>query len=125
MHESNVALTKPGSQGSIDSAAVALVHQAHFFSADKAVVKQRIVRLLFSIFIGGCLWTPLASAQRVTGEMVGTVRDSTQAVAAGVTLTLTHQETKGVRTITADNNGFYRAPTLEIGRYTIEPSLSG
>jgi Carboxypeptidase regulatory-like domain len=83
-----------------------------------------MARVLFSIFVG-CTWIPIASAQRVTGEIVGTVRDSTQAVVAGVTITLTHQDTKAARTATTDNNGFYRAPTLEIGRYTIEAALSG
>jgi len=75
----------------------------------------------------GCilLFALPAAAQRVTGEIVGTVRDATQAVVAGVQVTLTNEETKLSRTVATDATGFYRAPTLEIGRYRAEASHPG
>jgi hypothetical protein len=78
----------------------------------------RIVVLCF-------LLVPPVAAQRVTGEIVGTVRDSSQALMTGVQVTVTHQNTKLERTVTTDSTGLYRVPTLPIGIYSIEASQSG
>jgi len=64
-------------------------------------------------------------AQRVTGEIVGTVQDPTQAVVPGAKVTIIHEETKAQRTVMTDASGFYRAPTLDIGRYRVEVSAEG
>jgi hypothetical protein len=71
------------------------------------------------------LLSTFAPAQRVTGEIVGTVRDPSESVIPGARVTLTHEATNASRTVSTDAMGFYRAPTLDIGRYSIEVSAPG
>lgn len=82
-------------------------------------------RVFCILGIAGFLNAGSVFGQRVTGEIVGTVRDTTQAVMAGVTVVVTHEATRAARTVTTDTHGVYRAPTLEIGRYTLEARQTG
>jgi hypothetical protein len=84
-----------------------------------------IRKMIVPLFVVGMFLSVPAAAQRVTGEIVGTVRDSTESIMAGVQVTLTSEETKLSRATTTDALGFYRVPTLEIGRYTVEASQTG
>jgi hypothetical protein len=43
----------------------------------------------------------------------------------GVKVTVTQEGTKATRGVMTDASGFYRAPTLDIGRYTVEASAPG
>jgi hypothetical protein len=63
-------------------------------------------------------------AQRTTATIRGTVRDATQAVLPGVTVTATNEETGLVRAVTPNTSGAY-AVDLPIGRYKVEAELSG
>jgi Carboxypeptidase regulatory-like domain/TonB-dependent Receptor Plug Domain len=67
-----------------------------------------------------------AEAQRTTGELVGTVSDSSNAVLPGVTVTL-HGPTLPSAGITAVTTatGTYRFPNLPPGTYSVEATLSG
>jgi Carboxypeptidase regulatory-like domain/TonB-dependent Receptor Plug Domain len=67
----------------------------------------------------------LASAQRTTATIRGTVRDSTQAVLPGVTVTATNEETGLVRSSVTNTAGVYSTSDLPIGRYRVEAELSG
>ncbi len=72
------------------------------------------------------LCVPVAClSQRVTGEIVGSVEDASHAMVPGAKVAITEQGTKASRSVVADASGFYRAPTLEIGRYTVEASAPG
>jgi hypothetical protein len=63
---------------------------------------------------------PLLRAQNTTGEIDGTVTDSSGAVIHGAVITFTRVETKEiVRTVKTNSKGQYSAPQLEIGVYTI------
>lgn len=66
-----------------------------------------------------------ASAQITRGGLVGTVRDASGAVVPGVTVTVTNMDTNAVRTTASDEQGAYRVPALEPGRYKITTDLSG
>ena len=66
-----------------------------------------------------------ALAQRSTATVRGTVRDATQAVLPGVTVTVTNEETGLVREVTTNAEGVYVAPELPIGRYKIDAQLQG
>jgi hypothetical protein len=69
---------------------------------------------------------PLTSfAQRTTATVRGTVRDTTQAVLPGVTVTATNDETGLVRSVVTNDSGVYSLPDLPIGRYTVEAELAG
>jgi hypothetical protein len=73
------------------------------------------------------LWTAApAEAQRTTGEIVGTVTDSSGAVLPGVTVTLhgTGLPSTGVTVVTTAT-GAYRFPTLAPGTYSLEATLTG
>ncbi len=60
------------------------------------------------------LAAPLA-AQRVTGQISGTVRDDSGAVLPGVTVSLTGENIAGTRTNVTNASGFYRILNLPPG----------
>ena len=74
--------------------------------------------------------TPLAlattaSAQAVTGTIIGTVADTTGAVLPGVSVTVKHAETGLTRTLVSDSNGEYTAASIPTGTYTVTGEISG
>ena len=69
--------------------------------------------------------TGAVSAQTVTGTVQGTVTDASGGVLPGVTVTIKNDETGAVREIVTNAVGFYVAPFLPIGRYTITAKLDG
>lgn len=62
-----------------------------------------------------------ASAQEVTGTIVGTVRDASGAVVPGATVSINDQQKSNlaVRTLTTGDNGEFNAPNLQPGVYQI------
>ena len=71
------------------------------------------------------VFTAAGAAQTVTGEIRGTVKDSSGAVLPGVTVTATHAQTGLKRTDTTSDTGTYVIPSLPIGRYTVTAELQG
>jgi Carboxypeptidase regulatory-like domain/TonB-dependent Receptor Plug Domain len=65
----------------------------------------------------------LAFAQRTTASIRGTVRDATQAVLPGVTITATNEDTGLVRSVVSNDAGAYSVADLPIGRYRVEAEL--
>jgi Carboxypeptidase regulatory-like domain/TonB-dependent Receptor Plug Domain len=65
----------------------------------------------------------ISAAQRTTASIRGTVRDSTQAVLPGVTITATNEDTGLVRSVVTNDQGTYQAADLPIGRYKVEAEL--
>jgi len=62
----------------------------------------------------------VASAQEITGNLYGTVKDTTGAVVKGATVTLTDTEKQVVvRTLTTGDEGEWSAPNLLAGVYSI------
>src|SRR4029079_12375123 len=66
-----------------------------------------------------------ATAQTVTGTVQGTVTDTSGGVMPGVTITLTQTETNAERVIVTNESGFYSAPFLPIGHYSVKAVLQG
>jgi len=66
-----------------------------------------------------------ALAQTPTGSIDGTVRDTSGAVVPGVTVVVIHQETRASREVVTDAQGFFTAPLLPVGAYTVKADLSG
>ncbi|HEV7857201.1 MAG TPA: TonB-dependent receptor, partial [Pyrinomonadaceae bacterium] len=59
-------------------------------------------------------------AQETTGNLNGTVKDSSGAAVKGATVTITNEEKKGdVRTVTTNDEGQYSAPNLPVATYTV------
>jgi hypothetical protein len=77
-------------------------------------------------FLAAAILLPrLLAAQSVTGTILGTVTDGTEAALPGVTVTLTHTETGRVRVVVADSAGQFTAPSLPTGIYTLSAELAG
>jgi len=66
-----------------------------------------------------------ARAQRTTGDITGTVTDSTGGVLPGVTVTAVCAETRFTRTAVTDGTGGFRLPELPICAYTVTTDLQG
>jgi hypothetical protein len=66
-----------------------------------------------------------SSAQTATGQITGTVRDSTGAVMANVKVIVTNQQTGLTRQTNTAENGDYIVPLLPVGRYVVSAEQSG
>ena len=64
-------------------------------------------------------------AQAVTGNISGTVTDSTGAVVAGAQVVVTNTGTSVSLTTTSNDQGRYNAPDLVVGTYSVQASKSG
>ncbi len=58
-------------------------------------------------------------AQRITGQIVGTVTDTSGGALPGVTVNLKGEAVVGVQTATTNEKGFYRFVNLPPGTYTV------
>ena len=62
---------------------------------------------------------------QVLGSISGFVRDPSAAAVPGATIALTNSETGVVRTVMADERGYYRALSLPVGRYDVKSTMTG
>ena len=87
-------------------------------------IHHRFTALFFSIFITltFCL---CANAQSVTGRISGTVKDESNAIIPGATVTVTNEATQIARAATIDEEGFYVVTNLPPGVYTVAVEHSG
>ena len=79
-------------------------------------------------FLGACLVIFVAAtaiAQAPVGTISGTVRDQTEAVVPGATITIRHAATGAERHLTSGSDGAFAAPALAAGEYRITAELSG
>ena len=85
-----------------------------------------IRRGVFSLLVVALSLLPHAAfAQAVSGTIIGTVTDSSGAVMANAKVTVVNEGTGLTRTVVADANGDFTAPSLPTGRYTIIAEASG
>lgn len=56
----------------------------------------------------------------ITGNLAGTVQDSTGAVVPGAKVTVTNPETNGVSVVTTSANGTFTVTDLRVGSYTVK-----
>ena len=64
-------------------------------------------------------------AQAPTGQISGRVTDSSGAVLPGVTITVTQTDTGLVRSVVSNETGVYAVPSLPVGPYRVEATLTG
>lgn len=89
--------------------------------------KQHIstsVVLLLALFLS-LLFPPLGLTQATSGTILGTVTDESGAVIQGVAITVRNVETGVTRSITTDEEGRYRMPTLAVGKYEVKAERTG
>jgi hypothetical protein len=83
---------------------------------------RRIVAL--AAFLSAVAAAP-ALAQKTTGDITGTISDTTSAVLPGATVTGVCTETRFTRTAVTDSQGGYTLPELPICLYTVTAELQG
>src|SRR6266853_4564057 len=81
---------------------------------------SRIFGIMLCIFAGAPLF-----AQFDTGQISGYVRDASQAVIAGATITVTSEGKGDQRTIATNASGFYVIANLPVGNYTVSAEMAG
>ncbi len=72
-----------------------------------------------------CLVPSRASAQAVTGTLLGNISDSSGASVPGVTVTATEVQTNIARTAVTNESGFFLFSSLLNGKYTVTAELQG
>ena len=82
-------------------------------------------RCLAALLFISALASAPAMAQTVTGEIRGTVRDSSGGVLPGVTVTVTQTQTGLTRSEVTGDTGSYVFPSLPIGGYVVAAELQG
>src|SRR5262244_4429356 len=78
-----------------------------------------------SIFVALMFCLAVASGQTITGRISGTVKDSSNSVVPGATVTVTNEATQIARTATTDEEGFYVVTNLPPGSYAVAVEHAG
>src|SRR5213593_1792659 len=88
--------------------------------------KQLFVLAAFAsiIALSGSV-NPPVFAQNFSAAISGIVRDTSGAVIPGVTVTAKHTESGLTRTVTTNENGNYRMPSLPVGAYEVMAEIPG
>jgi hypothetical protein len=79
-------------------------------------------------FVAAFVLIPAAApllAQTFTGAISGSVKDSTESVIPGATVTLTNTRTGQVRTLVSGADGGFIFPALQPGEYQLDAELNG
>ncbi len=87
---------------------------------------NRVVRAALLLFLLASLFFAVpGSAQKITGDITGTVTDSTGAVIKDAKITATNRDTGETRSATSSDAGFYRIVELPPGKYKVTVMLEG
>ncbi len=88
------------------------------FTRPQTGITALLVCFLLSLF-------PL-SAQEITANIVGTVTDASGSAVVNAKVTVTNTSRNGViRTATTNDVGFYTAPLLPVGMYSVTAEVPG
>src|SRR2546423_9904262 len=85
----------------------------------------RPLRLMLFLSLAVLYGPGQAAAQTLYGEIVGNVRDASEAVVAGAAVTITNVNTNQSRQTVTNEVGGYSLPTVEAGTYTIRVTKEG
>jgi hypothetical protein len=82
--------------------------------------------LIIALFASAALFIPsLASAQAVTGTLLGNVTDSSGGAVPGATVTATDVDKNISRAVVSNEAGYYIFTSLPNGTYTVDAELQG
>jgi hypothetical protein len=87
-------------------------------------MNRRGLFLLFAV-LSLILSAAPVCAQKITGDITGTVTDASGAVVVNATVTATNKATNFSRTATTSDAGFFRIPELPVGVYKVSVSQQG
>ena len=85
--------------------------------------KPTVLSLLLTTIWG--IGTEHAAAQTLYGGLVGNVRDASEGVVAGATVTITNVNTNQSRQAVTNEVGSYSIPTVDAGTYTVRVTKEG
>lgn len=100
----------------------ALESLSYIFSREGFYMQRKAIAILILLFLSACT----LMAQEVTGSILGTVTDTSNAIIPHAKVTVTNTDRNAVlRTTTTDNNGYYVAPLLPVGHYAVSVAAQG
>src|SRR3954452_6540916 len=87
---------------------------------------HKFPKLLLLAFALCLSLTSLAMGQEITGNLTGTVKDSSGGAVKGATVTITDQDKQQVvRTVVTGDDGEFSAPQLPAGNYSVAIEAPG
>jgi hypothetical protein len=86
-------------------------------------LRRLVVMALFAVC--ALAGTAYGQSQAINGTIEGTVKDASGAVLPGVTVTVTNTDTGTQRVVVTNESGVFRAPLLQLGKFTVSAELSG
>src|SRR4051812_22025087 len=90
------------------------------------IATRSVLRVWWLLSLALMLALPRPShAQRLTGELSGTVADATGAVLPGATVTLINENSRDQRRTQTNTDGFFAFGAVPSGTYTVDVELSG
>src|SRR5262249_46020755 len=87
--------------------------------------KHSLLTSASSILVALMFCLVVAGGQTITGRISGTVKDSSNAVVPGATVTVTNEATRIARVATTDDEGFYVVTNLPPGNYAVAVERAG
>src|SRR5258707_8292926 len=81
--------------------------------------------LQVGVVLGGALFFSAYAQTTTVGTISGTVRDEKGAVVPRAEVSIQDERTGASRSVNSDDNGFYLAPSLPAGRYTVSTAPRG
>src|SRR5207245_11407364 len=88
-------------------------------------VRHVAIGIAVSFALLFCAAAAAAQASRVGATLEGIVRDTSGAVIPNSKVTLHNPLTNQSRTVTTDEQGFFRAPELAVGTYEVRVEQTG
>ncbi len=82
------------------------------------------MKRFIATLMAACLLAVSAFAQSSTGRLVGTV-SSPDGVLPGATIVIKNNQTEKEQTITANDDGTFNVPQLDVGDYTVTITVTG
>src|SRR5437016_5873241 len=89
------------------------------------MIRDRLLCCAFALFLAVLLTSLPLFAQKITGDISGTVQDTTGAVVKDATITAKNIGTGETRSAKSSDAGFYRIVELPPGKYTVTVSVKG
>src|SRR5437899_2961266 len=86
---------------------------------------NRLLRAVFVLLLTGFIASIPLSAQKITGDISGTVTDTSGAAVAGAVVQAVNIGTGEKRSATANDTGFFRIVNLNPGQHRVSVSATG
>ena len=88
-------------------------------------MRFRLFLKLTTLLVAALFATQVMAQSIVTGDIVGTVTDPSNAVVSGATVTMASPSTGSTETTTTNSTGFYRFALVKPGTYKLSVAQSG